>query len=63
MQSIAREAGYAAPSLYSYFARKEDIALALASSLRSAFLATFIAGALGMDAGYTNVPSCGRGRM
>jgi AcrR family transcriptional regulator len=41
MQSIAREAGYAAPSLYSYFAKKEDIALALVTSLRAAFLATF----------------------
>lgn len=43
MQSIAREAGFTAASLYSYFSSKDEIAEALAASLRQEFLASFAA--------------------
>lgn len=43
MQSIAKEAGFTAASLYSYFSSKDEIAEALAASLRLEFLASFAA--------------------
>lgn len=43
MQLIAREAGFTAASLYSYFSSKDEIAEALAASLRQEFLAAFAA--------------------
>lgn len=41
MQEIAREAGYTPPSLYVYFASKEQIFLELAALLQREFLAVF----------------------
>src|SRR5688572_14227560 len=41
MQDIAREAGYTAPSLYTYFKSKQEMYGALVDRLTDAFLATF----------------------
>ena len=41
MQAIAREAGFTAASLYTYFASKDEIYGALVDELKSALLATF----------------------
>jgi AcrR family transcriptional regulator len=41
MRDIASEAGYTAPSLYTYFDSKQDIYVALVDRLTEAFLATF----------------------
>jgi AcrR family transcriptional regulator len=41
MQAIAREAGFTAASLYTYFRSKDEIYEALLTEMRSALLATF----------------------